>query len=37
MSGMENVVTAVLQKEFSNTTNTFPYFGRILTVVWKSA
>jgi hypothetical protein len=34
---MENVVTEILQKKFSNATNAFPYFGRILTVVWKSA
>jgi hypothetical protein len=37
VSGMENVVTEVLQKEFSDATNVFPYLGRILTVVWKSA
>jgi hypothetical protein len=37
VSGMENVVTEVLQKEFSNATNAFPYFVRILTVVWISA
>jgi hypothetical protein len=34
---MEYVVTEVLGKEFSIVTNAFPFFGRILTVVWKSA